>query len=243
MAMYHFRLKSDKKPNGTKISAVQHVDYIRREGAYSGLEQRQEQPKFVGNVITTAEKPNALGGQNVLLYKTDEFGSIRNSPTGIEVSEKASPITVSIALMLASETMKHQPLILHGSSEFQQLVVNAAAQDDLEITFADTLIQSEFEHRKEEIENDRRKFVASGGTVVTKRPKSKPVTAPARAQTIESAPKRDFACQHCPNSLWFIQNQKQLTCYCRLMNVVSWTASQKTSITMCDGILQTSEKD
>ena len=193
MAMYHFRLKSDKKPNGTRVSAVQHVDYIRREGAYSGLEQRQEQPKFVGNVITTAEKPNALGGQNVLLYKTDEFGSIRNSPTGIEVSEKASPITVSIALMLASETMKHQPLILHGSSEFQQLVVNAAAQDDLEITFADPLIQSEFEHRKEEIENDRRKFVANGGTIITKRPKSKPVTLPTHAQTIESITEKGFS--------------------------------------------------
>ena len=31
MAMFHFRLKSDKKPDGTKISAVKHVDYIRHE--------------------------------------------------------------------------------------------------------------------------------------------------------------------------------------------------------------------
>ena len=146
MAMYHFRLKSDKKPNGTKISAVKHVEYIRREGAYTGLEQWQEQVKFVGNVITTAETPNALGGQNVLLYKTNEFGSIRNSANGIEVSENASPTTISIALMLAGETLNHQPLILHGSSEFQQSVVKAAAQDELEITFAAPLIQSEFEH-------------------------------------------------------------------------------------------------
>jgi len=34
MAMYHFRLKSDKKPNGTKISAVKHVEYINREGLF-----------------------------------------------------------------------------------------------------------------------------------------------------------------------------------------------------------------
>ena len=32
MAMYHFRIKSDKKPNGTKVSAVKHVEYINREG-------------------------------------------------------------------------------------------------------------------------------------------------------------------------------------------------------------------
>ena len=192
MAMYHFRLKSDKKPNGTKISAVKHVEYIRREGAYTGLEQRQEQTKFVGNVITTAEKSNALGGQNVLLYKTDDFGSIRNSPTGIEVSENSSPTTISIALMLADETLNHQPLILHGSSEFQQSVVNAAAQDDIEIKFADPLLQKEFVHRKEEIENDRREFVTSGGTVITERPKSKPVTTPAHAQTIESVTENGF---------------------------------------------------
>ena len=30
MAMFHFRLKSDKKPNGTKISAIKHVEYIDR---------------------------------------------------------------------------------------------------------------------------------------------------------------------------------------------------------------------
>ena len=28
MAMFHFRLKLDKKPSGTKISAVKHVEYM-----------------------------------------------------------------------------------------------------------------------------------------------------------------------------------------------------------------------
>ena len=161
MAMFHFRLKSDKKPNGTKISAVKHVDYIRREGAYAGLEQRQAKTEFTGNIITTAETPNALGGQTALLYKTDDFGSIRNSADGIEISKNASPTTISIALMFASETMNHQPLILHGSPEFQEAVLGATVQDELEITFADPLLQTEFNHRKEELENERRKFVAN----------------------------------------------------------------------------------
>ena len=161
MAMYHFRLKSDKKPNGTKISAVKHVDYIRREGAYSEQTDWQAKTKFTGNVITTAEIPNALGGQTALLYKTDEFGSIRNSANGIEVSENSSPTTISIALMLASETMNHQPLILQGSPEFKEAVLSAAVQDELEITFANPLLQTEFNHRKEELENERRKFVAN----------------------------------------------------------------------------------
>ena len=56
-------------------------------------------------------------------------------------------------------------------------------------------------------------------------------------------PKSDFACQHCPNSLWFIQNHKELTCFCRLMNLVSWNNSQKTSITMCDGTFLANEEN
>ena len=31
MATYHLRMKNDTKPNGTKISAKGHVDYINRE--------------------------------------------------------------------------------------------------------------------------------------------------------------------------------------------------------------------
>ena len=83
MAMFHFRLKSDKKPNGTKISAVKHVEYIDREGSFAHDEQWKENNKFVGDSIKTAETSNVLGGLNALLYKTDEFGSIRNTGTGI----------------------------------------------------------------------------------------------------------------------------------------------------------------
>ncbi len=42
LAMYHFRIKSDKKPNGTKISAVKHVEYINREGKFFSPEQWQQ---------------------------------------------------------------------------------------------------------------------------------------------------------------------------------------------------------
>ena len=119
MAMFHFRLKSDKKPNGTKISAVQHVEYINREGAFSDDGHRQEVNKFVGNFITTDKIPNALIGDNVLLYKTNGLGSIQNTEKGIEVSDNASETTIAIALLLAYKTMHHQPLIINGSEEFK----------------------------------------------------------------------------------------------------------------------------
>ena len=118
MAMYHFRIKSDKKPNGTKISAVKHVEYINREGTFAHDEHWKRTNKFVGNFITTAQMPNALNGLNALLYKTDDFGSIRNSKRRIEVTENFSNTTITIALMLADKALNHQPLIINGSSDF-----------------------------------------------------------------------------------------------------------------------------
>ena len=71
MAMFHFQLKSDKKPNGATISAVKHVEYINREGVFSDDGHEQGADKFVGNFIMTEKTPDALGGQNVLLYKNE----------------------------------------------------------------------------------------------------------------------------------------------------------------------------
>ena len=188
--MYHFRLKSDKKPNGTRVSAVKHVEYISREGNFAEQEQWLAKTKFVGNVIKTAEETNALDGQTVLLYKTDDFGSIRNSAQGIEVSEQASPTTISIALILAHESLNHQPLILHGSADFKKYVLNAAVADELDISFADPLLQNEFIRRLKEKENERKRFIASGGNIVTKR--HKPQSIAGQPKTIETITQNGF---------------------------------------------------
>ena len=148
MAMFHFRLKSDKKPNGTKISAVKHVEYINREGAFSDDEHEKESDKFVGNFITTEKSPNALEGQSILLYKTNGFGLIRNTERGIEVTSNASETTIATALLLAAETMNHQPLIIKGSEEFKKEVLKTAVLQDLYISFDDLLMQREFMRNK-----------------------------------------------------------------------------------------------
>ena len=148
MAMFHFRIKSDKKPNGTKVSAVKHVEYINREGTFAHDEHWKETNKFVNNFITTAQPPNVFDGFYDLLYKTDDFGSIKNSQRGIEVTENASLTTVAIALMLADESMKHKPLIVHGSSAFRKSVLTAAAQANLNLSFHDKLLQRAFEQKK-----------------------------------------------------------------------------------------------
>ena len=155
--MYHFRIKSDKKPNGTKISAVQHVEYINREGKFSTPEQWQQKNKFVGDFISTEKFPNAFGGQNFLLYKTDDFGSIRNSQRGIEVTENASEETIAIALVLASHLMNHQPLIINGSDDFKKAVLKTAVQKDLPISFDDLTMQNDFLRYKKVDYPDRKK--------------------------------------------------------------------------------------
>ena len=192
MAMFHFRLKSDKKPNGTKISAVKHVEYINREGSFSHDEQWRERNKFVGDCITTAQTANSLDGLEMLLYKTDDFGSIKNSERGIEVTENASPTTLSIALMLATETMNNQPLIINGSPDFHKAVLQTALLANLPITFADRLLQKEFERLKERKADDDKKFIANGGIIVTERPNTKSSIAATHAKRIEDATKNGF---------------------------------------------------
>ena len=217
MAMFHFRLKSDKKPNGTKISAVKHVEYINREGSFSHDEQWQKNNKFVGDCITTAQTSNALEGLETLLYKTDDFGSIKNTQRGIEVTENASPTTLSIALMLAAETMNHQPLIINGSPDFHKAVLQTALLANLPVTFADRLLQKEFERLKERKSNDDKKFIANGGTIVTKRPNPKSSIAPTHRKTIEDA-----------TMVYSISGG--------MMNLVSWMQSQKNILSMGEGI-------
>ena len=154
MAMFHFRLKTDKKPNGTKVSAVKHVEYINREGSFAHDEQWKQNNRFVGNFITTAQTPNALDGLNALLYKSDDFGSIKNTARGLAVTENASLTTISIALMLANETMGHKPLVIDGSPDFHKKAMEAALQANLPISFQDKMMQREFLRKKERIENE-----------------------------------------------------------------------------------------
>ncbi len=188
--MFHFRLKSDKKPDGTRISAVQHVDYIRHEGNFAEEQEWAKNNKFVGNHISSTDIKDACKGQETLLYKTDDFGSIRNTEQGIEVTEKASPTTLAVALMLAYETMNHKPLIISGSTQFKKSVMETAILANLPISFADKLMQIELKRRREKIENEHRNFIAKGGTIKTKSPIFQPITPNVRSRTIADVAKK-----------------------------------------------------
>ena len=184
MAMFHFRLKSDKKPNGTKVSAVKHVEYINREGSFSNDTPEQENDNFVGNFITTEKTPNALSGQNTLLYKTNGLGLILNTAKGIEVSEKASETTIATALILAYETMHHQPLIINGSPDFKKAVLKTAILQDLPISFDDLSFQRDFMHYKFVDYPERKKLAVQTARKILERVQKKQTDSQAHVKYI-----------------------------------------------------------
>mgnify|MGYP007101923127 CR=1 FL=1 len=58
--------------------------------------------------------------------------------------------------------------------------------------FQDKMMQREFLRKKERIENERKKFIASGGRIISKRSYIKPHTSPTYAKSIEDATKIGF---------------------------------------------------
>ena len=88
--------------------------------------------------------------------------------------------------------MGHKPLIINGSPDFHKKVMEATLEANLPISFQDKMMPREFIRQKERKENDRKKFIASGGRIISKRPNPKSRTAPTHAKSIEDATKNGF---------------------------------------------------
>lgn len=159
MALYHFTVKSNKKPNGQRIKALEHVDYINREGKYKGYDEKDD--SMLENLITSEKRKDALNGSTHLLYSSP-FGIITNTTQGISVAQSPSMETIAIALMVADETM-HAPLIITGSDTFKAKCVIAAIQAKLPITFQNPQMQTALLQKKEELENERSKLQSETG--------------------------------------------------------------------------------
>ena len=140
MASYHFRVKTDTKSDGSRISASVHVDYIARQGKYKneGGDKNQE-----SNFIAFANSKN-LADETFPLYLTDDFGKIFYTPKGLQINGKYSPTTLSIALTLAKNISDNQPLILQGSNKFKKAIFKTAIASELDLKFADDNFQRTF---------------------------------------------------------------------------------------------------
>ena len=161
MALYHFTLKSDKKPNKKKVRASEHTDYINREGKYANTDELAK--KNLGNFITSAEVSDVFHGTPALLYHSP-YGDISNTKNGVAVYRHPSLDTIAIALMVANDKM-NSPLIIEGSDKFKADCIVAALSCDLPIRFADADMQRIFTQKKEQDENERREYRAAGGKI------------------------------------------------------------------------------
>ena len=187
MASYHFRVKTDKKSDGSRISASVHVDYIKREGKYEDEGAGTDEKNFLMNVITSDKVTDIFNGQFALLYVTDEFGSIANTYKGIGINGNFSDVTILIALELAKEGMNNTPLKVKGSKKFRNKVLKMAAKSELNISFADEEMQQNFLKAKERVRNEREQFVGNGGTILPTSTFSKSNTANTSKRTLEAS--------------------------------------------------------
>ena len=170
MALYHFTVKNDSRPafhkggekKGARISAALHSDYINREGQYKN--QDALDADRLANVITSEKVPDAFYGLTTKMYASP-YGEIFNTDKGIAITDKPSEDTIAVALMVAHATM-NAPLIIKGSERFKARCIQAAADANLPLTFADTAMQAVFERTKEKMLDEQRRFRAEGGSLV-----------------------------------------------------------------------------
>jgi len=166
MALYHFTVKTDKRPgrSGTRVRATQHVEYINREGQYKNIDQKDASK--MNNLILSFSKKDVLDGSRALLYESP-YGNIINTEDGLKIENDPSLDTLAIALMVAKESM-HDRIIIKGTDSFKQKCVMAAAMADLPITFFDGELQKALVAEREEIEDEKRRYKAAGGRIVRK---------------------------------------------------------------------------
>ena len=166
MAMYHFSLHKDKKPDGTKVAATEHVSYIKREGKYKNPDKDPE------NIIRGPGKDPMFEGKPFLLYRSN-YGDITNTPNGLVLSGNVSPTTVGIAMMVA-QRIYQDGINVTGSDRFKARAIRAAVDSNLDVNFQDEMLGRIFRDTKEKTENERREYQRNGGRIRRVSPISKP---------------------------------------------------------------------
>jgi hypothetical protein len=115
-------------------------------------------------------------------------------------------------------------------------VIESAIFSSLPISFADKRIQNELRRQKEKREIERRKFIANGGKIFTKRANFQSVTSNVKTRTLRDVTKRGF-CLPTLSKLNLVHSESESTDVLLSADESrNWTNSQKTPIQKCDGI-------
>ena len=171
MACYHFRIKSDKKPNGMSVSAADHIAYMNRDGKYRNVDHQQELRsgrRDYGNFFTGENPILALPKQLTLLYSSP-YGKIVLDEQGVHVSKNASVDTQAIALLTAQRIFGDE-LSVCGSEKFATETLSTVRDMELGIHFRDIRMEQQLEHLKEERkEIEWQRGLAEGSAIASRR--------------------------------------------------------------------------
>lgn len=150
----HLHLKTDTKPGGGKVAAVEKIDYINREGKYKDIdEERLRQHDIFQHAIYSPKAIERHLERDQLLYESP-FGKIKQTADGkIMVSKNASVETVAIALTVAARVFGNEHLILEGDRRFEGKALVAGSEIYLPLHFEDATIDAKYQSmRKEQID-------------------------------------------------------------------------------------------
>ena len=141
MAYNHLTIKTDTRPNGSKILAVNKVDYVNREGIYKDIdEKRMKEHDIFQDIIKGTEPADNPPASEEILYESP-FGSILRTIDGsLKISRDASIETVAIALTLAQNLYK-DGIQLDGSPKFYSRCCYTVADLSLDIKFQNQKVQ------------------------------------------------------------------------------------------------------
>lgn len=158
MANYHFRIKTDKKKDGTRVLASNHVTYINREGKYKDIDERGIGSLSYVDTIAGEHPIEHPPERETILYKSP-YGTIKQDTMGaIHVSQNASIETVAIALSVA-RNVYGDSLSMKGRRAFYAKALLAGRDMDLPPCLSpemnERLKQMKEEKRNEEQRDDR----------------------------------------------------------------------------------------
>ncbi|WP_051586481.1 MobA/MobL family protein [Selenomonas sp. AE3005] len=190
MPNYHFRIKSDKRPNGKQTSAHTHCEYIQREGRYAELGNKELESLSYNNLITGKYPIENLPESELLLYSSP-YGKILVDKSGVRFMRQStlSEETIAMGIEIARKIYGDE-LELKGRSRFVSKAMATAVKLEVPVTWSDEYQNKVMAIMKEDYENGERDFREAGGKYIRRR------IADPRKQTGRGRGKRDFPEPH-----------------------------------------------
>ena len=190
MPNYHFRIKSDKRPNGKQTSAHTHCEYIQREGRYAELGNKELESLSYNNLITGKYPIENLPEKEMLLYSSP-YGKILVDKTGVRFMRQStlSEETIAMGIEIARRIYGDE-LELKGRSSFVSKTMATAVKLEVPVTWSDEYQNKVMAIMKEDYENGERDFRAAGGKYIRRR------IADPRKQTGRGRGEREFPEPH-----------------------------------------------